>query len=203
MGGDFRQILPVVKRGLPAEVVESCTKCSEHWQYVQSGTLPVKPEDPLRGCIQCSAFVNNNESIVEKIFDGAEEADYAYRAILPSTNVDSLAINEKVFDRLPGDTKIYLSLNSIETGDHNEIYYFPVQFLNRLTGSGMPVHCLKLKISAVIIQLRNLDLKGGLCNGTRLMVPALHNNYIDGEVLTGVAAGNKIFVLRVHLALSE
>nr|XP_047144730.1 ATP-dependent DNA helicase PIF2-like [Hydra vulgaris] len=77
MGGDFRQILPVVKQGRPAEVIESCLKCSEHWQYVQrfsltvnmrvqieeeefsqwllklgSGTLPVKPEDPLRGCIE-------------------------------------------------------------------------------------------------------------------------------------------------------
>ncbi|XP_004208890.2 uncharacterized protein LOC101239824 [Hydra vulgaris] len=31
-GGDFRQILPVVKRGQPAEVVEACIKCSLHWQ---------------------------------------------------------------------------------------------------------------------------------------------------------------------------
>ncbi|XP_065678531.1 uncharacterized protein LOC136093445 [Hydra vulgaris] len=51
--------------------------------------------------------------------------------------------------------------------------------------------------------LRNLDFKGGLCNGTRLMVRALHNNYIDGEVLTGVSAGNRVFVPRVQLAPSD
>ena len=34
-GGDFRQILPVVKRGQPAEILESCIKCSLHWQWVQ------------------------------------------------------------------------------------------------------------------------------------------------------------------------
>ncbi|XP_065679979.1 ATP-dependent DNA helicase PIF1-like [Hydra vulgaris] len=51
--------------------------------------------------------------------------------------------------------------------------------------------------------LRNLDLKGGLCNGTRLMVRALHNSYIDGEVLTGVSAGNRVFVPRVQLAPSD
>ncbi|XP_065662697.1 uncharacterized protein LOC100205305 [Hydra vulgaris] len=230
MGGDFRQILPVVKRGRPAEVVESCLKCSEHWQYVQrfsltenmrvqigeeefsqwllklgSGTLPVKPEDPLRGCIEIpeQCFVNDNESIVEKIFGGTEEADYANCAISTPTNIDSLATNEEVLDRLPGDTKIYLSSDSIETDDHNEIYNFPVEFLNSLTPSGMPVHCLKLKIGAVVMLLRNLDLKGGLCNGTRLMVRALHNNYIDGQVLTGVAAGNRILVPRVQLAPSD
>nr|XP_047141267.1 uncharacterized protein LOC101235929 [Hydra vulgaris] len=220
MGGDFRQILPVVKRGRPAEVVEPCLKCSEHWQYVQrfsltenmrvqigeeefsqwllklgSGTLPVKPEDPLRGCIEIpeQCFVNDNEFIAEKIFGGTEEADYANCAILTPTNIDLLAINEEVLDRLPGDTKIYLSSDSIETDDHNEIYNFPVEFLNSLTPSGMPVHCLKLKIGAVVMLIRNLDLKGGLCNGTRLMVRALHNNYID----------NRIFVPRVQLAPSD
>nr|XP_047129628.1 ATP-dependent DNA helicase pif1-like [Hydra vulgaris] len=209
MGGDFRQILPVVKRGRPAEVIESCLKCSEHWQYVQrfsltvnmrvqieeeefsqwllklgSGTLPVKPEDPLRGCIEIpeQCFLSDNESIVEKIFGGAEEADYAKRAILTPTNVDSLAINEEVLHRLPGDVKTYLSSDSIDTDDLNEINNFPVEFLNSLTPS---------------------DLKGGLCNGTRLMVRALHNNYIDGEVLTGVSAGNRVFVPRVQLAPSD
>nr|XP_047146106.1 ATP-dependent DNA helicase pif1-like [Hydra vulgaris] len=209
MGGDFRQILPVVKRGRPAEVIESCLKCSEHWQYVQrfsltvkmrvqieeeefsqwllklgSRTLPVKPEDPLRGCIETpeQCFLSDNESIVEKIFSGAEEADYAKRAILTPTNVDSLAIYEEVLHRLPGDVKTYLSSDSIDTDDLNEINNFPVEFLNSLTPS---------------------DLKGGLCNGTRLMVRALHNNYIDGEVLTGVSAGNRVFVPLVQLAPSD
>ncbi|XP_047141334.1 ATP-dependent DNA helicase PIF1-like [Hydra vulgaris] len=183
MGGDFRQILPVVKRGRPAEVIESCLKCSEHWKYVQrfsltvnmrvqreeeeffkwllqlgSGTLPVKPEDPLRGCIE----------IPEQCF--LKEADYAKRAILTPTNFDSLAINKEVLHRLPSDVKTYLSSDSIDTDDLNEINNFPAEFLNSLTPSGMPVHCLKLKIGAVTMLLRNLDLKGGLCNGTRLMV---------------------------------
>nr|XP_047131669.1 uncharacterized protein LOC124810602 [Hydra vulgaris] len=135
-----------------------------------SGTLPVKPEDPLRGCIE----------IPEQYF--LKEADYAKRAILTPTNVDSLAINEEVLHRLPDDVKTYLSSDSIDTDDLNEINNFSVEFLNSLTPS---------------------DLKGGLCNGTRLMVRALHNNYIDGEVLTGVSAGNRVFVPRVQLAPSD
>nr|XP_047137257.1 uncharacterized protein LOC100213461 [Hydra vulgaris] len=85
MGGDFRH-------------TSSCE--------LGSGTLPVKPKDPLRGCIEIpeQCFLSDNESIVEKIFGGAEEADYAKRAILTPTNVDSLAINEEVLHRLPGDS---------------------------------------------------------------------------------------------------
>ncbi|XP_065661052.1 uncharacterized protein LOC100209428 [Hydra vulgaris] len=230
MGGDFRQILPVVKRGRSAEVIESCLKCSEHWQYGQrfsltvnmrvqieeeefsqwllklgSGTLPVKPEDPLKGCIKIpeQCFLSDKESILEKIFGGAEEANYAKRTFLTPTNVGSLPINEEVLHRLPGDVKTYLSSDSIETDDHNEINNFQVEFLNSLTPSSMPVNRLKLKIGAVIMLLKNLDIKGGHCNGTHLMVYALHNIYIDGEVLTGVSAGNRVYVPRVQLAPSD
>ncbi|XP_065684363.1 uncharacterized protein LOC136096725 [Hydra vulgaris] len=230
MGGDFRRILPVVKKGQPAEVLEPRIKCFECWQYVQrfsltvnmtaqieeeelsqwliklgSGTLPVNPENSLQGCIQITeqCFLSDNESIVEKIFDGAEESDYAKRAVLTLTNIDSLAINEDVLHCLPGNVRTCLSSGTIKTDYHNKIYNFRVEFLNSLTPSSMPVHCLKLKIDDVIMLLRNLNFKGGLCNETRLMVRALHNNYTDGEVVTGVSAGNRVFVPRVQLAPSD
>nr|XP_047140914.1 uncharacterized protein LOC100203419 [Hydra vulgaris] len=133
-GGDFRQILPVVKRGQPAEVVEAGIKCSLHWQWVQkfkltenmrvydgerefsnwllrldSGTVFVKEEDPFKGCIEIphQCLIRENDSIVEKIFGDAEQDDYAKRVILTPTNVDSLSINEEVLQRLPDEVKTY------------------------------------------------------------------------------------------------
>ncbi|XP_065682319.1 ATP-dependent DNA helicase PIF1-like [Hydra vulgaris] len=194
MGGDFRQILPVVKRGRPAEVIELCLKYSEQRQYVQRFSLTVNMRVQREEEEFSKWLLKLGSGTLPKIFGGAEEADYAKRAILTPTNVDLLAINKEVLHRLPGDVKTYLSSDSIETDDLNEINNFPVEFLNSLTPSGMSVHCLKLKIGAVIMLLRNLDLKGGLCNGTRLTARALHNNYIDGEVLTGVSADNRVFV---------
>nr|XP_047131763.1 uncharacterized protein LOC101240932 [Hydra vulgaris] len=229
-GGDFRQILPVVKRGRPAEVVESCIKCSLQWQWVQKftltenmrvrdgegdfsewllklgcGTIPGKEEDPFKGCIEIpqQCIIRENESIVEKIFGDAQQDDYAKRVILTPTNVDSLSMNEEVLERLHGEVKTYLSADQIDTDDLHERNNFPVEFLNSLTPSGMPTHCLKLKIGCVIMLLRNLDLKAGLCNGTRMKVCALQNNYIDAEVLTGVSEGKRVFVPRIQLASSD
>ena len=58
--------------------------------------------------------------------------------ILTLTNVDSLSIIEEVFECLPGEVKIYLSADQIDTDDLNERNNFPVEFLNSLTPSGMP-----------------------------------------------------------------
>ncbi|GMS98188.1 hypothetical protein PENTCL1PPCAC_22084, partial [Pristionchus entomophagus] len=39
--------------------------------------------------------------------------------------------------------------------------------------SGVPPFWLKLKVGAIVILLRNVDLSSGLCNGTRLIVDAM------------------------------
>ncbi|XP_065658951.1 ATP-dependent DNA helicase pif1-like [Hydra vulgaris] len=176
-GGDFRQILPVVIRGQPDEIVESRIKCSLHWQWVQKFALTenMRVQDgecKMEGCIEIpnQCIIRENESIIiEKIFGDADQNDYSKRVILTQTNVDSLSINEEVLECLPG----------------------------------MPPHCLKLKIGCLIMLLRNLDLKAGLCNGTRMKVCALQNNYIDAEILTGVSGGKWVFVPRIQFAPSD
>ncbi|XP_065658031.1 uncharacterized protein LOC136082548 [Hydra vulgaris] len=77
----------VVKRGQPAEGIESCINCFEYWQYMQrfsltvnirvqivdeefsqwllklgSRALPIKPKDPLRGCTELAeqCFLSDN-----------------------------------------------------------------------------------------------------------------------------------------------
>ena len=47
--------------------------------------------------------------------------------------------------------------------------------------------------------LRNLSLKDGLCNGTRLIVRQLHTNVIDCEILTGTRSGDRVLIPRVTL----
>ena len=86
-----------------------------------NGTIPVNKEDPFKGCIEIpnQCIISENESIFEKSFGDADQNDYSKRVILAPTNIDSLSINEEVLECLPGEVKIYLSADQIDSDDLN------------------------------------------------------------------------------------
>ena len=61
------------------------------------------------------------------------------------------------------------------------------------------MHEIKLKAGAVVMLLRNLDPHSGLCNGTRLIITAIHANVI----ITGEYIGLKTTIPRIALQPSD
>ena len=75
---------------------------------------------------------------------------------------------------MEGDTIEYLSTDTAENDNEQNLdVILPTEFLNSLTPNGLPRHKLKLKVDAIVVLLRNLNLNEGLCNGTRLSVKKL------------------------------
>ena len=62
----------------------------------------------------------------------------------------------------------------------------------------MPPHKLRLVEDMIIMLLRNMNKKLGLCNGSRLVVRRLPPNVIEAEVLTGQHAGRRVFIPRIE-----
>ncbi|XP_021992293.1 uncharacterized protein LOC110889094 [Helianthus annuus] len=132
---------------------------------------------------------------------------YQERAILAPTNEVVDEINSQMLMMFPGDSKEYLSSDSIcETENLHDGFdqslYSP-DVLNGLKISGVPNHKLVLKVGVPIMLLRNIDQKNGLCNGTRLKVISLGSRVIEAEVISGSNIGARIFLPRIGIIPSD
>ena len=110
------------------------------------------------------------------------------RSILSPTNEIVGTVNDYILRRLPGESRTYLSFGRISPGcgnpDEMSLLY-PTEFLNSLKCTGIPNHSIELKVGVPIILLRNINQNAGLCNGTRLVVCAMHSRVIEAETITG------------------
>lgn len=128
-----------------------------------------------------------------------EPAIFRDRAILTPKNEDALRINDDIMRRFKGDFHVYMSIDTLDTNDDQERQNYPTEFLNSLNLSGMPPHELKLKVGVLVMLLRNLNSKKGLCNGTRMTITRLSANALEATVLTGKAKDLHVFIPRIDL----
>nr|XP_051190271.1 uncharacterized protein LOC127303598 [Lolium perenne] len=183
-GGDFRQVLPVVRKGSRGQIVEVTLRSSYLWKEMR----------PLR--LVTNMRAHNDQWFADyllRVGNGTEETDeegnirLAEDICVPSTDneVDDL---EKLINH------VFPALNHNMTDP---------EFLNDLTPNGLPPHTLKLKIKCPIILLRNIDPASGSCNGTRLVVRGFQRNAIDAEIVVGQHAGERMFLSRIPLCPSD
>ena len=80
---------------------------------------------------------------------------------------------------------------------------FPPEFLHEQTPSGMPPHLLLLKVGTIIMLLRNLNSRKGLCNGARMIVQDLGENLITAKIISESHNGDIVTIPRIDLEPSD
>ena len=96
------------------------------------------------------------------------------RSIVAPTNREVDAINDLMETWVPGTRNMLTSSDTLE--DYRDIMRFNTEYLNTLCPNGFPRHVLSLKPGMVIMLLRNISPKEGLCNGTKLIYQRTLNN---------------------------
>ncbi|GJR43766.1 DNA helicase [Tanacetum coccineum] len=115
-------------------------------------------------------------------------------------------INNKILSLLTTTTRTYLSYDDAipHTHDDGEIeLLYPKEYLNSLSFPGLPPHNLTLKVGSPIMLLRNMNIAGGLCNGTRLIVSQLLPKVIEARIITGTRINQKVFLPRILLTVND
>uniref|UniRef100_A0A453PUU1 ATP-dependent DNA helicase n=1 Tax=Aegilops tauschii subsp. strangulata TaxID=200361 RepID=A0A453PUU1_AEGTS len=222
-GGDFRQVLPVVRKGTRAQIVDASLRRSELWNCMRQ----LKLVRNMRA--------QNDSWFAEyllRIGNGTEETNDDGEILLPTSICVPNKTDDNGLDRLINsiyqtgnaslkDPKYIISrailstrndcvdkinlkmidrfqgeemvYHSFDSVEDDPHNYYPPEFLNTLTPNGLPPHMLKLKINCPIILLRNIDPANGLCNGTRLVVRGFQKNTIDAEIVVGQHSGMRVF----------
>uniref|UniRef100_A0A0N4ZGE7 ATP-dependent DNA helicase n=1 Tax=Parastrongyloides trichosuri TaxID=131310 RepID=A0A0N4ZGE7_PARTI len=134
---------------------------------------------------------NNENNFLDEIF-GLEYIRSVSKnnvALLCPTNKLVNEMNDRVIDRYYRNTEIFYSEDTLyfetdnvegvdqlgitpEVRKYEQKYsnkYFTPDLLNTFNPTGYPLHALKIAKGCILMCLRNLDIKEGLCNGTRMV----------------------------------
>ncbi|CAL0322783.1 unnamed protein product [Lupinus luteus] len=232
LGGDFRQVLPVVPKGNNAEMVAACIVKSPLWAYtnvlhlrqnmrsledqnfaeylmrIGDGVEPTIRDDLVKVPQQMAIRWEGDDSIqqlIQVIFPnlGSHGWDNCYM----SERAILTPTNENV--QKVNDIIIdhfpgeYHNLLSFDEVEGDTNNLYQQEYLNSITPGGLPPHVLKVKKGAPLMLLRNIDPEGGLCNGTRLLCRGTYMNMLDVEVLSGQHVGHRAFLPRIKLKTSD
>ncbi|XP_062186026.1 ATP-dependent DNA helicase PIF1-like [Phragmites australis] len=232
-GGDFGQVLPVVRKGTRAQIINATLRRSYLWKNMQKPRLVRNmraQSDPwfsnylLRiGNGTEETVKDDNVKVPNEIcvpYTGAEsDIDNLIDTVFPMlathmSNSDYITSRAILITRNENVDDINMRLIERFPGDEMVYHsydlavddpnnYYPPEFLNSLTPNGLPPHILKLKVNCPVILLRNLDPANGLCNGTRLIVRAFQRNTVDAKIVLGQHAGKRVFLPRIPLCPSD
>ncbi|KAH7653509.1 DNA helicase protein [Dioscorea alata] len=212
LGGDFRQILPVIQYGSKEDIINATITQSQLWKECKNhNDLDEGDWIEIPQYLLVENLGNPIQSIIEAIYpqfqlNYAKTVYLRKRAIVTPYNETADILNETISNEIEADEQKYLSSDYISksstSADANAPLY-TTEFLNTLKFTGIPNHELTLKIGCVIMLIRNISQTNGLCNGTRLIITQMHHNILEAIIISGSNIGDKVYIPRIIMPVQQ
>ncbi|XP_060516472.1 uncharacterized protein LOC132695932 isoform X2 [Cylas formicarius] len=145
------------------------------------------------------------QELIEWVYDRVNENDVGDRVILCPTNVAVDDINLLILNRkIIGEPRYYHSVDEYagNAATEDDEFHVPLDVVHRISASNLPPHELVLKTGAVVVLLKNLDVRHGQCNGTRMMIVRLGEEVLEVKVLSGPRKGETINLPKIEITSS-
>nr|GEX67004.1 DNA helicase [Tanacetum cinerariifolium] len=179
LGGDFQQTLPVKKGASKMEIIASCISESHLWSSFKIFKLKenmrlARPGISLEERIMVNSFASWLLDIGDENVGQVDEDDENTHTVDSNTstkgdccpkNETADLINSKVIEMVTDESTSYISQDEAIPTKSNGVetkMLYPVEHLNTLKLPGFPPHHLELKVGALVMLLRNMNLVGGL-----------------------------------------
>lgn len=233
LGGDFRQCLPVIPQASTAQVLQSTVKGSDLWDTFSQNTFCLthnqrsnnqafsdwllhigngtdhrnRNTDHVDFAQTPIQIVHSLDDLISTVYGNSINignlSTFNSTIILAPKNKQINLINEKVLDLIDTPSIQCLSVNHpILDGNHPVI---PEEILETLQPSGFPPHIMNLKLGAVYMMLRNLNVKKGLCNGSRIAIRSIGTRLVFYDLLysDGTVREENLLLPRITLTPTE
>jgi hypothetical protein len=131
--------------------------------------------------------------------------------ILAPWNEDVHQLNEKILNLHLGNMQSYCSIDTFtqehtaeqQLNTNTDSLNLPIEFLNSLNASGLPISEIKLKVGCPIILLQNLASADGLCNGSQVTIVQMTNCVLKICLIGGDCNGKKHFIPQIMISPSK
>ena len=177
------------------------------------GGLPINPA--LNGMVLIPDYITRPASITDLIDliyppdlllrAATDPSTFRGRCLLTTLNTTVTELNTHILQRLPGPLQTYRSIDSLDTDEASgrDLHELPVEQLQSINLSSLPLSQLSLKVGAPVMLLRNLCPQEGLCNGTRMIITSLRTHCIETRLLGGDFDGQLRVIPRIKLCATD
>ncbi|KAG5512701.1 hypothetical protein RHGRI_038884 [Rhododendron griersonianum] len=233
LGGDFRQVLPVIPKGTKEDCINASLVKSYIWksltklkltENMHARTDPafrhyilrigngLEPENEIGNiklpgflALQPTKVVYPLDLLIQFVFPTISTGDL---------NLSSLTNSAILTPKNQAVDKINQVITSKFPGKEHTYLCVDettdlaqqglyIDFLNSLVPPGMPTHQLILKKNIPVLLLRNINPSKGLCNGTRLICKEFNKHMITAQITGGERKGTTVFIPRIPLQPSD